>query len=749
MIPSASSFRTALVTLLVIAAASARAQGGSPCSDYEPDFRWLGAGDISPQAANTTNTRVRVDGNLACVVADGATLVLLDISDPSAPVRLSATNFAGLHDFALSGDLLYVTLSYKVQVVDVSVPTNPVIASTITFADDPGPLAPRGNRCYVDLNRSPTAMMTLINATDPYHASAPGIWFLGYMDRIVYEDSLLVGYSSNAGELRIYDASSLSALTQVGAVAAPEAVDEISLVGRRLVVGSGANDGNPSGPPPNLVTTYDLSDPSAPVVGVPLVCTQPVQHIAQAGSTLFTTQLGRPMQMVDLSDFLNPVLSGIVPSTPPRPSGIAVQGNRLYHAEDKTFSVYGNVDGALDVAPAIDPGYDVDGLARAGNLVFMICRSTSGGEVAIYELAAGGTATSRGSLPFADAADLAVVGSTLLVSRSSSGLYTVDFSDLGNLQPVHQLVSIGSAGRLTVDGNLACLRTGDSLYTIDVSDPSALAILGSTTSVCEDMAQVGARLYCVRPTWANEKRLVVLSLSDPANPYEIPTLTVPYVPFWVRTDGSLLVTGNICGISIVDVSDPDGPVVLSSIDADFSHTTGWSGTGACVDGRYLYTSLLTSSVSVFDLSDPASPTPCGLITTYPAPLEGLIRGPYGILGAAAQNGLLVIDAQCVASTGVEAPDLPGTGILSAAPNPFNPRTEIRFSLDAPADVRLAVYDLRGRLVRDLVQGPRTAGDHTEVWDGRDDAGREVSSGVYLARLIADGVRASVHLALVR
>lgn len=71
---------------------------------------------------------------------------------------------------------------------------------------------------------------------------------------------------------------------------------------------------------------------------------------------------------------------------------------------------------------------------------------------------------------------------------------------------------------------------------------------------------------------------------------------------------------------------------------------------------------------------------------------------------------------------------------AAAPNPFNPRTVLRFELPRDGAVRLDLHDLRGRRVATLLDGFREAGEHRLVWNGRDDGGQEVASGVYLARL---------------
>lgn len=79
-----------------------------------------------------------------------------------------------------------------------------------------------------------------------------------------------------------------------------------------------------------------------------------------------------------------------------------------------------------------------------------------------------------------------------------------------------------------------------------------------------------------------------------------------------------------------------------------------------------------------------------------------------------------------------------TRILSVVPNPFNPASEIVFHLDSRRDVRLAVYDVTGRRVRDLVRSSMPAGEHRIPWDGRMESGAEAPSGVYFVRLETGG-----------
>jgi hypothetical protein len=88
--------------------------------------------------------------------------------------------------------------------------------------------------------------------------------------------------------------------------------------------------------------------------------------------------------------------------------------------------------------------------------------------------------------------------------------------------------------------------------------------------------------------------------------------------------------------------------------------------------------------------------------------------------------------------------------LRAFPNPFNPATTLAFTLPAPAAVTLTLHDAAGRRVRTLLRGTvLEAGAHARRWDGRDQSGRALAAGVYLARLTAGGVTSLERLVLVR
>jgi len=80
-----------------------------------------------------------------------------------------------------------------------------------------------------------------------------------------------------------------------------------------------------------------------------------------------------------------------------------------------------------------------------------------------------------------------------------------------------------------------------------------------------------------------------------------------------------------------------------------------------------------------------------------------------------------------------APADAGLQLLGNYPNPFNPSTRIQLSLGASVELSVRIFSVDGRSVRDLFRGTLPAGRHDLLWDGRDDAGRALASGLYLVQ----------------
>jgi hypothetical protein len=76
------------------------------------------------------------------------------------------------------------------------------------------------------------------------------------------------------------------------------------------------------------------------------------------------------------------------------------------------------------------------------------------------------------------------------------------------------------------------------------------------------------------------------------------------------------------------------------------------------------------------------------------------------------------------------------GLEQNYPNPFNPSTSISFSLEEYSEVELTIYNMNGQKIKDL-EVVRTGLNGTALWDGNDENGKQVSSGVYLYKLTTD------------
>jgi hypothetical protein len=130
--------------------------------------------------------------------------------------------------------------------------------------------------------------------------------------------------------------------------------------------------------------------------------------------------------------------------------------------------------------------------------------------------------------------------------------------------------------------------------------------------------------------------------------------------------------------------------------------------------------------------------------------DGKDRARFSIVTAGAINGFYDV---VVFNPGGASAVLPGAfeiknsvtaaedtpfknALMPAYPNPFNPETTIRYELASRQHVSLRVYDVGGAVVRTLVDGTRPAGSYSLTWNGVDDHGSAVSSGVYFYKITA-------------
>jgi len=271
---------------------------------------------------------------------------------------------------------------------------------------------------------------------------------------------------------------------------------------------------------------------------------------------------------------------------------------------------------------------------------------------------------------------------------------------------------------------------------------SAISLPGATVALAVD----GSRLYTVNKAG----RLTVLDVSNPAAAVELGSVVTGRELTAVVAHAGTVLTGDTEGVSVLDATDPLQIVETSRVD--LPSPDGPAATGVLdisVAGSFAYVGQVDSRLVVIDVSNPAAAFQVGAGISVVTLARGVVARPDAVYVTG--GGFAVLAPQCAAISAVPVSRLPSASVrlAGARPNPFNPRTSLVFELAASRRALVEVYDLAGRRVARLAEREFAAGRHEVPWDGRDNAGRAVSSGVYLARVTAAGESVSRPMTLVR
>jgi photosystem II stability/assembly factor-like uncharacterized protein len=178
------------------------------------------------------------------------------------------------------------------------------------------------------------------------------------------------------------------------------------------------------------------------------------------------------------------------------------------------------------------------------------------------------------------------------------------------------------------------------------------------------------------------------------------------------------------GVTWTDITGnlPGAPVNSIVVDPDQTSRL-FVGTDV---GCY-YTENLGTSWQVLGTGLPAVPVHD---VKLHQPTRTLVAGTHG-------RSMHSFDLSTLTNISADEVRPPVFASLSNHPNPFNPNTTVTFSLTRASEVSLEVYDIAGKRVRTLVSGRRAQGAHQAEWDGRNENGNPVASGVYFARLATE------------
>jgi hypothetical protein len=204
---------------------------------------------------------------------------------------------------------------------------------------------------------------------------------------------------------------------------------------------------------------------------------------------------------------------------------------------------------------------------------------------------------------------------------------------------------------------------------------------------------------------------------------------------------------------VVDATNPGDMRVVSEV---FDESSGyWSPAQLAARGDTGYLATRHAGLLIMDLTDAAAPRitkRLNLPMTSGVRIQGdllyVLSWDYGLM----IGTLYALPLDCDGLSPVIEPTLQPhpTRLAQNHPNPFNPRTEISFTLESAQLATLKIFDLKGRLVRTLIDAERRPGGRQTVsWDGRDRGGRPAGAGVYLYRLEAERVVETKRMTLLK
>jgi hypothetical protein len=203
----------------------------------------------------------------------------------------------------------------------------------------------------------------------------------------------------------------------------------------------------------------------------------------------------------------------------------------------------------------------------------------------------------------------------------------------------------------------------------------------------------------------------------------------------------LVAPGSLGNILTLDANNTSDLLPFKGGNAE---VLGWSGIVAGVNP-------IAQPVSPPDLPPAGSGVVILTFDIDPAAIPGQLGYiDLWLTSATGDSALVEVELEAGAVTGVEDGLTPRIAVLHQNyPNPFNPSTAIEFHLPRRERVSLRVYDVSGRLVRTIVEETLETGDHLFTWDGHNDRGAQVASGVYFYMLKSDSIRQARKAVLLR
>lgn len=626
-------------------------------------------------------------------------LRILDVSNPPSPQLVGAVNTLGfVHEVVVTGGLAYLAAAYGsggLIIADVSDPAAPTVLSTTSAGGDARSLVVRNGHAYV---ADFTGKVYVFDVTDPSSpVEVDQVTTISEPTAIALSGGHLV-VSCHYRGIQMFGLTDPAHPQLVSAFGPDQGLpfyygDFVSCDGTSAAVAGTDYE----------VTLIDLANPAAPAYDRTFDLNHGSPKILLTSGTLFAAFVDDGLEIKSREGWGLPTpIGAISPNAEVSPGPIAVYSE-------------GGYEWALVASYSSGVSANKLHFVNLNNENFYSVSGWVANQQRLYDV---------------------VIQGHYAYAAFTWQLLVIDISDPTN-PLIAAEVPIPTLRRLAVDGDLLYCGASDVFQqdtrVLDISDPTAPVTIDelSHEGTVTGLAFSEDRLYVTE-----ESRLYTYDRTDPAHPVYLNETTLtdlsyqPIQDIAVR-DNWLFVCVEEVGVQIRNRNYVNMPQVAMIPLPD--------ARDIIFDGNLAYVSDLNRGLTVVDITSPVHPEILGYKNGQAR--AALVHGDRLLVsGQGFILGLESVPLQCdlLSPVSHEVPVVSGLE-LSAAPNPFNPRTTIRLALDKEGPVDLDIYDLKGRKVRQMLAGKwMTRGKHWLDWNGRDDQGRQLPSGAYFLLIRADG-----------
>jgi len=730
-------------------------------------------------------TQMRVIGDRVYLRNDQGRLLIVDVSNPAAPVASGGIGQGWLDSFDLNGNLLYAVdrINNDVVVVDVTDLDNLQVDYRLNLADvisitfDQGygyflsansgtnilsftapdvytvandlPALTRPLVVYGDLGYTygnPLQVYQMASPAAPnLVATVPFIVHSGVLDG----DRGLLGISNAFAEMDLSNTEDLPGLA--GTVPLANDLSAMIADGDHLVTLSRAG-----------FETYDASDCTAPVALGSIAWQDRLRGHTLAGDYLYVLSdgpfLGRVvLKVFDLSDMSAPqqvatkTLNGDL-------WGLTAVGDFLYSGEHGALVL-------INVADPLDPGM----FSRTDGVGFSAITAVAGQEMVVAD----GTMLRHFDVSASDnpvlltAVDTGVEGTQMLldsgvayfVHRGGVKLYEVTQTGAKNM--LADLTVPGAVDGAALSEGILYVE-GSGIYMLDVSDPMASMFVGNLAYVADraaNLTALGDCLYFDRYISSDRGLLNIAhrycATDGPTGPQVVIDIKPgsEINPINCRNGHgvipvAILTTADFDALSVDHNTVRFGPGEASETHRNHGHGRGHHQ--GCHEGELKRHEEDVDGDGdidlVFHFARDEADIACG-------DTEAWLTGET-------YNGESFTASDVVWTRPIDGDDdgchgrgghkvLSERPTLALVPNPFNPQTTVTFSLPQSVRLRVEVYDLTGRRIAVVADEVFGAGANRVIWQGDNSSGRPVASGVYFVRLTGPGVELNQRAVLLK